>query len=706
MQRVITNNLGFNQFRNIQKKAIPLIFEGDNVLIIAPTATGKTEAFLLPLLDQIYSQNLKPTSMLYISPIKALINNQFIRFQKIGLLINVDCFKWHGDIESNKRKKYLENLTDILMITPESLEVILFSENYYPEDIFCNLKFVVIDEVHAFAGDERGIHLLSLLERIQQFTNFPLQRIGVSATIGNPEGMANWLKGSSNKPVMQAIDKGNRKTSVKLMYFNSIDDQMRNHILVEVKGSKSLFFTNSRSDTEKLNKLVMDYPVETYIHHSSVDKHFREKAEEVFRIVTRNNMVIFCTSTLELGIDIGDLDKVLHLNPPYRVADFSQRIGRSGRRNNHAKTVIYNTTVESLIRSIAIIKLIKNGFVEPILFRRKAWDILFHQILTLVHQEYQVSKNRVYEILKGVYSFKGINKGDFNYLLNFLLEMGYLTSHKDKLMVGKKTEKEFGYANYYNFFSVFENLYEYTVIANQEVIGTLDAFFVNTMVQAEISFFLAGKVWMIKSIDEDHLRVYVEPAQKGKIPFWMSGSRVISRWLSEEIYNVLCEEEDYHFVNQKELSLLKKERKKYKKLGFEKGRLIIEQQGRIIKIYSYAGDRINLTLGLVLKREVGANKFNFKFNEIRLYFADNDQRLKGSVKDFLVALKNKKLLMSPKLLRTMLDELPIKKVSKYYNYLPPLLQKEITEELFLDIEGSIDFLQDKDIDYVKQDLLE
>src|SRR5690554_322692 len=563
IQRVITNNLGFNQFKNIQKKAIPLIFDGDNVLITAPTATGKTEAFLLPLLDKIYSQKLEPTSMLYISPIKALINNQFIRFKKIGRVINVDCFKWHGDVGNNKRKQYLENLTDILMITPESLEVILFSENYYPEDIFGNLKFIVIDEIHAFAGDERGIHLLSLLERIQCFTNFSLQRIGLSATIGNPKEMANWLKGSSNKPVKQAIDKGNKKISAKLMYFDSIDNQLCRHILAEVRGTKSLFFTNSRADTEKLNKLIRNYPIEIYIHHSSVDKHFREKAEETFRIEARNNMVIFCTSTLELGIDIGDLDKVLHLNPPYCVADFLQRVGRSGRRNNHAKTVIYNTNSENLIRNIAIIKLIKKDFVEAVIFRRKAWDILFHQILALVHQEYQISKNRVYGILKETYSFKYITIEDFNYLLDFLLEENYLICHKDKLMIGDKTEKEFGYANYYNFFSVFENLNEYTVIANKEVIGTLDAFFVNTMKKNEISFFLAGKIWKIKSIDEEHLKVYVIPAKKGEIPFWVSGSRIISRWLSEEIYNVLCEDENYHFVNPRELKILKRERGKY-----------------------------------------------------------------------------------------------------------------------------------------------
>ncbi|HPZ63741.1 MAG TPA: DEAD/DEAH box helicase [Halanaerobiales bacterium] len=703
MQRVLINNLKYDDFRDIQQKAVPRIFDGENVLIIAPTATGKTEAFLLPIMDMIYSQRLSPTSMLYISPIKALINNQDVRFQTIGSYIDIDVFKWHGDINRHWREKYLEEPTDILLITPESLEVILFSDDYNPAEIFANVKFVVIDEIHAFAGDERGVHLLSLLERIQRFSNFQLQRIGVSATIGNPEEMAKWLQGSSDKPVIPVIDEGKRRTFFKLKYYDKINESMCKNIYAEARGGKSLFFTNSRSETEMLNKIFQNYPIETYNHHSSVDKYFREKAEEIFRSSGRKNMIIFCTSTLELGIDIGDLDRVFHLGPPYRAADFLQRVGRSGRRNNISETVIYNIRKKDLLRSIALINLLKKDFVESVEFRKKAWDIMFHQIIMLVHQEYQVSENKIYSILKNVYSFKDITDKDFAYLINYMIENDYLIRYKDKLMIGGRTEKEFGFANYYNFFSVFDSINEYTIVANGQVIGTLDAFFINTRKQSDIHFFLARKMWKIKSINHKRLRIYVEAAEKGKIPFWLSEPQMLSRPLSEEIYNVLCDEEEYPFLGPTELALLKKERKKYKIKGFRKGSLLMEEKDNCVTIHSYAGDRINLTLGLILKENTGADKFSYSFNKISLYFSDKIEDLERIVEDFLLAFRDQKLLINARFIRKILDEISVKRISKFYDYLPPLLQKEMIEEIFIDIEGSIDFLREKELIYLKKD---
>ncbi len=696
MQRIITRKLGFSEFRPVQKKAIPLILEGENVLIIAPTATGKTEAFLLPILNRIYNEKLEATSMLYISPIKALINNQYVRFRNIGKYLGISTFKWHGDVESHKRKSYLDSQTDILMITPESLEVILFSDNYQHGEIFSNLKFVVIDEIHAFAGDERGVHLLSLLERIKKFSGH-LQRIGVSATIGNPTGMAEWLKGSNPGEVIPVIDKGNRGKQVKVMYYREINNKLRSHLLAEARESKSLFFSNSRARTELMNRLVTDYPVETYVHHSSIDKHIREKAEERFRITTRNNMIIFCTSTLELGIDIGGLDKVFQLNPPYRVSDFLQRIGRSGRKTNLANTVIYNTSREDLLRCIGIINLIIAEFVEPIKFRGKAWDILFHQILTLVHQEFRISADKVYNTLSNVYSFKNISSDEFDFLINYMLEKGYLIRHKNYLMVGEETQKEFGYANFYDFYSVFENINQYTVIHNHRAIGTLDSFYVNTLDASDISFYLPEEIWSIQSVDEDHLRVYVEPAKKGKVPYWMSGSSMIDRWLAEEIYNVICDDEKYYFLNEKEIQILEKVRKKYRKQGFAHGKVIIENGDRLI-IHSYAGDKINLTLGLFLKNELGAVKFMYAYDEIKLSFSGDEEDKARLVKASLEAIKDRKLILSTRMLRNMIDELPIKRVSKYYEYLPNLLQKELIEDMLFDVKGCLEFLQEKEFE--------
>ena len=333
VQHHIVSSLGWPSLRPLQDEAIAPILGGEHVLALAPTAGGKTEAAVFPLLSRILAEHEPGLSVLYVCPLRALLNNLHSRLERYGSYCGIRVGLWHGDVTAGARRRILDEPPEILLTTPESLEGMLLSVRTDHAQLFRDVRTVVVDEVHAFGGDDRGWHLLAVLERLSVLAGRDLQRIGLSATVGDPASLLAWLVGSSRGAARvvapDVVAAAVVPTDVGLDHVGSLANASivisRLH-----QGEKRLVFCDSRSRVEELATLLREREVRTFVSHSSLSADERRRAEEAF--AEASDCVIVSTSTLELGIDVGDLDRVIQINSPATVASFLQRLGRTGRR--------------------------------------------------------------------------------------------------------------------------------------------------------------------------------------------------------------------------------------------------------------------------------------------------------------------------------------------------------------------------------------
>jgi len=277
LRHAIVNDLGWRGLRPVQELAGSAILDGANVIVLAPTAGGKTEASIFPVLSRILTEELGPVAALYICPIRALLNNQEERLQKYARMVGLDAFKWHGDVGPTARDRFLREPSHILMITPESLEVILMSKREEAKRLFASLSMVIIDEVHAFAGDDRGAHLVSVLERLVHSCERDIQRIGLSATVGNPDEIGKWLQGSSKREYRR-IDPP-KPPALRDFHIDLLEDGT--FVAAEAarlaQGKKSLVFVETRSEAERISGAMAGRDVEVFVHHSAVSRRARTR---------------------------------------------------------------------------------------------------------------------------------------------------------------------------------------------------------------------------------------------------------------------------------------------------------------------------------------------------------------------------------------------------------------------------------------------
>jgi ATP-dependent Lhr-like helicase len=347
----IVNTLGWKDLRPLQKAAIAPLTAGEDALLLAPTAGGKTEAACFPLLSRMHAQSWSGTSVLYVCPLKALLNNLLPRVETYTAWLGRTAALWHGDTPAGARRRILASRPDVLLTTPESLEAMLVSVNVDHASFFSGLRAVVVDEVHAFAGDDRGWHLLAVLERLQRVVDRSLQRVGLSATVGNPEALLTWLQGSGAgqrpgrvvaphlaeaQPMPASVPPGD----IQLDYVGSLDNAAT-VISALHRGEKRLVFCESRRLVEELGAKLRAIGVTTFLSHASLSLDERRRAETAF--AEARDCVIIATSTLELGIDVGDLDRVIQIDAPTSVASFLQRLGRTGRRPGTTRNCLFLT---------------------------------------------------------------------------------------------------------------------------------------------------------------------------------------------------------------------------------------------------------------------------------------------------------------------------------------------------------------------------
>lgn len=700
LQNKIINKLGWRALTPVQEITIPEIVGGKNVIILAPTAGGKTEAAFFPILHKIYEEKIEETSVLYVSPIKALLNNQEERLKALSSFVYCNVFKWHGDVGTYEKSKTLKSPPNILMITPESLEVILMSKSLDNSILFKNIRFIVIDEIHSFAAGERGIHLMALVERIQKHAIHDIQRIGLSATVGNPKTIGEWMQGSSNRECC-VIDppKPNSQKRIEIKMTNKNED-FADEICKRIYGKKSLFFSNSRSGAELLKKLIENKGIEAYVHHSSIDKRFREKAEEKFKI--GKNTCIIATSTLELGIDIGDLDIVLQLDSPSTVSSFLQRMGRTGRRKGSVTHFVFFPTKETkFILSIAILNLAIKKWVEDVYVTKISYDLLFHQILAMAMSEFGVNKNYLFEVMKNVYSFSGIDNSEYEYLLDYMSKRKFIQIERNTIFIDSETEKIFGRQNFMSLYSAFETNKEFTVKFRNRTIGTLERWFVNALGD-NFQFILAGKYWQSDKVDYENSIIHVIEATSAKPPKWMSGEGFYSFELSQEILGVISSNQDYAYLNEYEKSLLNNIRYEEQSFGLRVGKIIIEKIKEGYQFYTYAGNSVNYTLASIFSLINSMLEVKV-VNWIGFKLVAADKEFRPSSKEILDVIN--RIKTSEEYMNTIYSKLvelvPDISMSKYQKYLPEDLRKKMIADYVYDITRAKEFISGSEIEFLE-----
>lgn len=685
LQDGIIHALGWSRLRPVQELTIEAILEGKNCIVLAPTAGGKTEAAFFPILSQVFEQQLTPVTTLYISPLRALLNNQEPRLQQLASLVGVDAFKWHGDVSQASRRRFLSEPSHVLMTTPESLEVMLMSPHIDTASLFAGLRFVVIDEIHNFASGDRGAHLVAVLERLAQYTPHDMQRIGLSATVGDPQVLGHWMQGSSQRPAAVINPPAEPAERLIRVDFHDNDEELARSVKPLVQGRKTLFFVEGRRLAEGVKQALSDVATTSYVHHSSVGRELREEAEQAFTY-GRDSQCIVCTSTMELGIDIGDLDAVLQLDAPATVSSFMQRMGRTGRRpGDRAEINFFCRDEMALLRAIALVNLARRGWIEPVSPSEHAIHVLTHQILAQALQFHGVRREQVWKVAQQVCSYSQITRPEFDYLTSHLLETDILNTIDGLLIMGEAGEKRFGRRNFLELYSVFETPDEVRVLTtDNRVIGTLLTWFVQQAGSEEFVFLLAGRAWLVKHLDLENGEMIVVPAPRGAPPRWGGGGPLLSRMVAEEVRTVLMSEDSYPFLTSRARDRLSVARGHWHEIVHSSG-LPIRQIGREWVLYTFAGDRINVLLGRALAQVLGCDVNGDSFS-LRI---KSSEHVPLQEKDLYTALE---LVKEPEFFsneRTtaMVRSLPRGRLSKFQPLLPPDLEAQFLAERLFDIAG-------------------
>ncbi|NPC68934.1 DEAD/DEAH box helicase [Corallococcus exiguus] len=606
LRHAIINDLGWRSLRPVQELAIDAILDGCNAVVLAPTAGGKTEASIFPVLSRILTEDLKPVCALYVCPIRALLNNQEERLSSYARMVGLEVFKWHGDVSDSKKKRFRETPAHILMTTPESLEVMMISERTDAKALFSGLSAVIIDEVHAFAADDRGAHLASLLERLVAMTGRDIQRIGLSATVGNPHVIGEWLQGSSKRP-FRLVDPPKAKAQRDLRLNLCVDiSEAATAIGLITRGKKSLVFVESRSKAEKVAHALAGTGVEVFIHHSSVSRADRTLAEEQF--AKGQNTAIVCTSTMELGIDVGDLDQVIQVDAPASVASFLQRLGRTGRRaNTRANCTFFCLSSESLLQSVALLRLAEAGWVEDVTPAAHAMHVLAHQVMALILQEGGISRHKLMPWVEAAYPFSSVRPERVQELVDTMLKREILYEADGLLSLGQRGEKLYGRKNFFELYAVFTAPPVMRVQHGKEDVGYIQALFVSMHDSSKgpLCFRLSGRAWEVGQIDYGKGVLHVRPADYGRVPSWLGLPGVLSNALCQGMLDVLLhEKQEGAWLSKAAAAELDVVRDSYDGL-LEEGTAPFEDHPDGVQWHTFAGGAVNRLLAAGLEHKSG-----------------------------------------------------------------------------------------------------
>jgi ATP-dependent Lhr-like helicase len=601
LQHHIVNSLGWAEFRPLQEQSVDVVLEGNHCLLLAPTAGGKTEAAVLPLLSRMLDQNWQGLTVLYVCPLKALLNNLHERLDYYAKLVGRTCDVWHGDTKDSERNRLRKEPPDILLTTPESIEALLVSQKTDHHFIFRNLKAVVIDEIHAFAGDDRGWHLLCLLERLVALCGNEIQRIGLSATVGNPESLLSWMCGHCKGNRLIVAPEGKSiPADVQLDYVGSLENAA---IVIArlYRGEKRLVFCDSRSRVEQLASLLRRDEISTFVSHSSLSADERRLSEAAFS--DARDCVIVATSSLELGIDIGDLDHVIQIDAPGSVSSFLQRVGRSGRRKGTSRNCLFlATTPQSLLFAAALISLWRKGFVEPVLPPPSPYHVFVQQMFGLLLQEKQVTAKTCLDMVQRIPVFSPANQSTLMSIIQEMIGSGVLFDDHGLLWFGVSGEKRYGFMNFMNVMSIFTSPPLVAVWYGRKELGYVhESSFVK---KGPVVLLLSGRAWSVRDMDWTKRVAHVEPTEQEGRSRWMGDGPDISFEMCQSVKNVIKSEEQDPCWSKRTRGAIEQARAEYAWVSSRELTIHHEDHGQS-SLWTFAGRRANRVIADLIERKTG-----------------------------------------------------------------------------------------------------
>ncbi len=617
----------WEELREVQEKAIPLILPGNrDVILAAATAAGKTEAAFLPALTYLLKHS-DGGLIVYISPLKALINDQFGRLERLCDNLEIPVWAWHGDVSSSSKSRFLRNPSGALLITPESLESLLCNRGTSMRRVFDRAAFFVIDELHAFIGSERGKQLQSLLHRLDTALGRHVPRIGLSATLGDIQVAAQYMAEDRDVAI---VDAGPSGSSLKVMVkgfeqrkpAEGIREgpetaraavEISKHLFRNLRGSNNLVFPNSRSEVERYTHLLNQLcersgvPTEFWPHHGNLSKEIRTDTEAALKQKEQAATAI-CTNTLELGIDIGAVQSVAQIGSPPSVASLRQRLGRSGRRKGESAILRGYQIEEALdakaslaaklrfgtVQTAAAVSLLLDGWFEPPVAHGAHFSTLIQQLLSVIAQNGGVQAADAYRLLCGPTApFASVSKEHFGELLRHLGQEELLMQDSSGLLLhGSLGDK---LVNHYTFYAAFSADEEFRIVAGGKTLGTLP---VDQMLVAGQRILFAGRTWLVNDVDEAQKTIYVSPAQGGAPPMFNSSGGRVHTQLRQRMREIYGSDKVLPYLDATAHRFVEEGRSAYRDLHL--GEIWLLDQGRQSLLVTWLGDAANEGLACLL----------------------------------------------------------------------------------------------------------
>lgn len=713
----------WENLRSIQVAAADAIFNTDeNVLLTASTASGKTEAAFFPIIT-LFSEDM-PSSVgcIYIGPLKALINDQFSRLNDLCAEADIPVWHWHGDVAQSHKVKLMKHPSGILQITPESLEALLLHKHAAIAKLFGDLRFVVIDEVHSLLRGDRGGQTLCLIERLSRIAGVNPRRIGLSATIGDPEGTGEFLSlGTGRKTIIPKIDAKGSKWRLSMEHFyvkdaqaaedkqipgalpvleEKTDDAPANadpgigYIFEHTRGKKCLVFVNSREECEMVTTTLRHYcelnhePDRFLVHHGNLSASYRETAEGIMKDDSQY-MTTVTTATLELGIDIGRLERAFQIDAPWTVSSFLQRMGRTGRRElppemwfviredePEVRAMLPTTIPWKLLQGIALVQLyLEERWVEPPRLDRLPFSLLYHQTMSTLASCGELSPRALADRVLRLHYFHRITQEDYRVLLRHLIATDHIQqTEQGGLIVGLAGERVI---NSFKFYGVFQESEEYTVRSESQELGTV----VSPPPVGE-KLAIAGHVWQVLDVDHKRRLIYCQQV-KGSVPAYFGQcpgdlhTKILTR-----MRRVLQEDRQYPYLMKNAVARLEQARFTAAHSGAAE-KPLINLGGNMWCLLPWVGTYTFLTMERFLKIKCADRLGLRNLDSARPFFIQFTMKADESAFFRVLAEEIRKPIDPMELVYP--KELPL--FDKYDEYLPEELVKKGFALGVLDVDG-------------------
>ncbi len=632
----------WSELRDAQERTIPIILEGTrDVVIAATTASGKTEAAFLPIVSRLLNDGGEGLA-LYVSPLKALINDLRLRLEELFGIGDMPVYPWHGDIAASKKTAFERNPRGALLITPESLESIFVRKGFYLPSIFQHLQYVVVDELHSFINTERGMQLMSLLQRLEATLARRVPRVGLSATLGDKRIAADFLRPNEGAGV-EVVESKEAGQEIRVLvkgycepFASHSDDEatapdkeldglalvaVTRDLFNVLQGSKNLVFANSRRRveefTDRLVRLCEDQgrPNEFYAHHGSLSKVLREEVEEILKESDRPATAV-CTSSLEMGIDIGQVRSVAQIDAPFSVASLRQRLGRSGRRGEPAILRMYVTELElhsglapqdtlrlDLFQAVAATQLLLQKWCEPPTTTRLHLSTLIQQILSLIAQYGGLTAEDAWQITCKSGPFREVDQAMFADVLRGLGQNDLIMQAPDGTLLHSSAGEHI--VNHYSFYTAFWTSDEFKLVHGHNVLGSLP---VSHPIPEKSLILFAGRRWRVVSLDDQRKVIEVVPAQGGRAPHFSGGGGIVHRRVHEEMKRLYSGVDRPAYLDSHANQLLSEGREQFARHTLA-SRSVVPHEGGCL-LFLWAGDTIaNTVLGQL--RSLGLTGLTF-----------------------------------------------------------------------------------------------